>query len=54
MVLRNWAWHADVSRGFGDVSAVDVRMSEFLSAVSASVPINVTRVNMTGVSTFLP
>ena len=54
MVHRNRALHADVSRGFGDVSAVDVRMSEFLSAISTSVPINVTRVNMTGGSTFLP
>ena len=46
MVLCNRALHADVSRGFGHVLDVDVRMSEFLSAVSASVPINVTRVNM--------
>ena len=54
MVLRNRALHADVSKGFGDVSAVDVRMSEFFSAVSTAVPINVTSVNMTGGSTFLP
>ena len=50
MVLRNRALYADVSRGFGDLSAVDVRTSEFLSAVSISDP----RVNMTGGSTFLP
>ena len=50
MELRNRALHADVSRGFGEVSAMDVRTSEFLSAVSNSVPVNVTRVNVTRVN----
>ena len=54
MVLCNRALHAGVSMGFGELLAVDVRKSEFLSAVNTSVPINVTRVNMTGGSTFLP
>ena len=54
MVFRNRALHADISRGFGDVSAVDVRTSEFLSAVNTFVPMDVKRVNMTGGSTFLP
>ena len=53
MVLRKRALHGDVSRGFGDVSAIDVRMSEFLSAVSTSVPVDMARVNMTGGKTFL-
>ena len=53
MVLRNRALHADVSRGFGDESDVDVRTYEILSTICTSVPVDVTRVNMTGGSSFL-
>ena len=48
MVFWNKVLHADASRDESDVFIVDVRASEFLSAVSTLGAVDVTRVNVVG------